>query len=96
VEDPVVTVNIPVLFGNTAGSKSLHGSNRIIGGRDWAARVPDLAAAINASGAWIYGGCEIHAPDDGWSDSSYPAGGHKYLEAALKTLWLPSGRSRAA
>ena len=79
-------VNLPVMFGNCSGSKSLHGSNRIIGGRDWAARVPDLAAAINASGCWVFGATEVHAPDDEWKDSSYPAGGHQYLLAALKTL----------
>jgi len=82
----VVAVGVPVMFGNCSGSKSLHGSNRIIGGRDWAARVPDLAAAINSSGCWVFGASEVHAPDDEWKDSAYPAGGHKYLEAALKAL----------
>lgn len=82
----MVMVGIPIIVGNSGGSKSLHGSNRIIGGRDWAARVPDQAKAINDSGAWIYFGQEIHAADDGWKDNAYPAGGHKYLEAALKAL----------
>lgn len=89
-------VGIPILVGNSGGSKSLHGSNRIIGGRDWAARVPDQAARINSDGCWIYFGQEIHAPDDGWSDNAYPAGGHKYLLAALKALnseWTLGGGS---
>lgn len=79
-------VNVPVLYGNSAGSKSLHGSNRIIDGRDWAARVPDQAAYIVGSGAWIVCLSEVHAKDDEWKDSSYPAGGQAYILAAIKQL----------
>lgn len=82
----MVALGIPVLFGNSSGSKVANQKDRIIGGRTWEQRVPDQAAAIVASGAWIVCLTEVHAADDGWKNPDYPDGGHKLLLSKLKAI----------
>jgi hypothetical protein len=74
------TLNIPVLYGNLYGGYSLHDQRRLVGGKDWAARIPAQVALVNSSGAWLFFAVECHEE----TGSGLPTGGHKYLLSKLQ------------